>query len=89
MNTSYYAVYDKLSDSFSRLIGSASLRALCRSLQDDIPAQHPWKKHPEDFSLFHVLDLDAHSCVSDDSPTQPKMELSSLTSIFGKEEVNE
>lgn len=89
MNTSYYAVYDKLSDSFSRLIGAPSLRAFCRSLQDETPANHTWRKHPEDFSLFHVLDLDHAARITDDSPAQPKMELSSLSSIFGKEEVNE
>lgn len=80
----YYVIYDKLSDSYSNLIAAPSDKALYRSLHDNTPHEFSWRKHPEDFSLHHVLDLSDSAELLPSSPSKPVTILNSLTMVFEK-----
>lgn len=82
----YFAIYDKLNDSYTRLMGAPSEAGFYRDLADKTPRDSVWRSHPADFSIVHVCDVDDRCVVSHE---RPLVVLSSLLVIFNPLKENE
>lgn len=78
----YFSVYDRVNNSYSRLMAAPSERGLYRDLLDKTPVDFSWRKHPGDFSIVHVLDMDDDCNILGSTPSKPVTILSSLTMVF-------
>lgn len=59
MRTSYFAIYDKKSNTFGQLFPSATLGTAERSFNELLKnPDSVQSKYPDDFALYHVLDFD-------------------------------
>lgn len=52
----YFSVFDKVNSTHSRLIPAPNEASFFRYL-GDCPQDSIWRKHPEDFSVYFVLDF--------------------------------
>lgn len=59
MKISYFSVYDKKAMMFGQLFPSNTLGTAERSFQESVRnPESPHAKHPDDFALYHLLDID-------------------------------
>lgn len=59
MKISYFAIYDDKGQSFGQMFPSQTLGTAERAFQESLNnPESIHAKHPEDFSLYHILDLD-------------------------------
>lgn len=59
MKTSYFAIYDKKANTFGQLFPSHTHGTAERSFKESINnPDSPHGRYPDDFALYHILDLD-------------------------------
>lgn len=59
MKMSYFSIYDDKAQSFGQMFPSQTLGTAERAFSESIKnPESPHAKHPADFSLYHILDLD-------------------------------
>lgn len=62
MKVSYFAIYDKKALTYGHLFPSFTYGSAERSLRDSVSSPDSvHSKYPDDFALYHVLDLDDES----------------------------
>lgn len=62
MKTSYFAIYDKKANSFGQLFPSNTHGTAERSFKDALDnPESPYGKYPDDFALYHIMDIDDES----------------------------
>lgn len=59
MKISYFAIFDVKANSFGQMFPSQTLGTAERAFSESVKnPDSPHAKHPDDFYLYHILDLD-------------------------------
>ena len=65
-----FSVYDSKASAYMQPIFMQSLGTAIRAFEDTMEdPNHQFKKHPEDFTLFHIGSFDDEGCTFDLLPT--------------------